>query len=384
MDVSGETMGYGVKQIRNRRLYGNAAPRGRSGIRRPRKSFACARRIEIGEGKGCSRFDRFHTESVSLSQSEATGRREMKFTMGRAIKFREQVLKDLRRPTSLLISNGEDAYARDIERRIKNAFAFYIDPDGVDFLQEGVQKLSQEDFFQAVSNVQLPFDKIWLEFDAKTEDAKHEGRIGVVADFTNQGLRVFSAQLFKMPEDKELVILYAGSEVLFKRDGQVEMADTPVAFHQDFFAEQKKGRLRRGTPVREQIGRDTVEEREEQAVRYAIRCVALLVAIAGLHRRPEVLDIEEPHPPSKQLAKQFDRRGETVPKYGLSLIRLGKEGHSASEAQHAEAKADGRHKRSAHWVRGHLFLARNGKLIWRRAHVRGEGAPLVKPRHITL
>ena len=111
----------------------------------------------------------------------------MKASIGRAIKFREQVLKDLRKPSSLLISNGDDAFARDIEQRIKGAFAFYVDPAGVDFLQEGVQKLSQEDFFQAVSQVQLPFETIWLEFDAKTEDRKNEGRIGVVADFTSEG-----------------------------------------------------------------------------------------------------------------------------------------------------------------------------------------------------
>ncbi|MEY8118121.1 hypothetical protein AB9F26_07610 [Falsihalocynthiibacter sp. BN13B15] len=307
----------------------------------------------------------------------------MKKTMGRAIKFREQVLKDLRNPLNLLIWNRDDTYARDVEKRIKDAFAFYVDPDGVDFLQEGVQKLGEEDFFQAISNMELPFGSIWLEFDAKTEDGMNEGRIGVVADFIPDGLRVFSAQLFKLPEDKGLVILYSGSEVLFKRDGQVEILDNPAAFHQDLLSEREKGRLQRGVPPRDQIGEDTIRQRESDALRYAVRCVALLLAISGLHRRPEILDVEKSQEPSKRIVKQFERRGEAAPAYGLSVIRLGKEGRAAASIQHEEAKADGRLKRSAHWVRGHLFLARNGKLTWRKPHVRGEGVAIAKPRHFT-
>ncbi|MEH6833917.1 hypothetical protein [Falsihalocynthiibacter arcticus] len=307
----------------------------------------------------------------------------MKKTMGRAIKFREQVLKDLRNPLNLLIWNRDDTYARDVEKRIKDAFAFYVDPDGVDFLQEGVQKLGEEDFFQAISNMELPFGSIWLEFDAKTEDGMNEGRIGVVADFIPDGLRVFSAQLFKLPEDKGLVILYSGSEVLFKRDGQVEILDNPAAFQQDLLSEREKGRLQRGVPPRDQIGEDTIRQRESDALRYAVRCVALLLAISGLHRRPEILDVEKSQEPSKRIVKQFERRGEAAPAYGLSVIRLGKEGRSAASIQHEEAKADGRLKRSAHWVRGHLFLARNGKLTWRKPHVRGEGVAIAKPRHFT-
>ncbi len=307
----------------------------------------------------------------------------MKISMGRAIKFREQILKDLRKPSCLLISDRDDTYARDIEERIKGAFAFYVDSDGVNFLQEGVQKLGEEDFFYAISNVRLPFESIWLEFDAASDDGKHEGRIGVLADFTPEGLRVFSAQLFKRPRDKGFLIHYPGSDVLFRRNGQVEMSDTPVAFYRDVVTEADRGQIRRGVPLRDQIGTDTVHEREHEAVRYAIRCVALLLAIAGLHRRPEVLKIEEARLPSKQVVKQFERRGEAAPKYELSVIRLGEEGYAAAKVQHEDARADGRLKRSAHWVRGHLFLARNGKLTWRKAHVRGEGNRIVKPRHVT-
>lgn len=307
----------------------------------------------------------------------------MKTSMGRAIKFREQILKDLRNPLSLLIWNRDDTYARDIEKRIKDAFAFYVDPDGVDFLQEGVQKLGEEDFFNAISKMELPFSSIWLEFDAKTEDGKNEGRIGAVADIHPDGLRVFSAQLFKLPEEKELVVLHSGSDVIFKRNGQVEISDNPAAFHQDLLTEREKGRLRQGVPPGEQIGEDTVTQRERDALRYAIRCVSLLLAISGLHRRPEILNVEKAREPSKHIVKQFERRGETAPKFGLSVIRLGKEGRAASVIQHEDAESDGRLKRSAHWVRGHVFLARNGKLTWRKPHIRGEGAPVAKPRHFT-
>lgn len=304
-------------------------------------------------------------------------------SLSRAIKFREHILRDLRTPNCMLVSSQNSEYALEVEERIKNAFAFYIDPEGVSFLEDSIRKLSEADFFHAIANIRLPFTSVWLELDATTSDGKHSGRVGAMVDCTDTGLRVFQAQLFKLPEEPSPTILYSGSEVTFARDGSVELADTPAAFFQDALTEIEKGHLKQGMRPRDSIQPDTVREREAEALRRSIQCTAILLAISSFHNRSELLDIEQPDRPSKRIIKQYEQRKEKAPAYGLSIIRLGKDGRSQAATQSAEIASEGAQRRAAHWVRGHLFLARNGKITWRKAHVRGEGLPAMKPRRVT-
>lgn len=73
-----------------------------------------------------------------------------------------------------------------------------------------------------------------------------------------------------------------------------------------------------------------------------------------------------------------------APAYGMSVIRLSKAGWAERVASAAEHAPGGeKSSRAAHWVRGHMFLARNGKLTWRRSHVRGTGPTSARLHHVT-
>ena len=303
----------------------------------------------------------------------------MKQKLGRAVKFRDHILKNLADEFCTLVWNGDRDFANAVAQRISEAFPFYIEPAGVSFLDDHALQLTEEEFYLAIAKMQLPFPTLWLELDMKAPKGYPDGRGGAIADFTDEGLRVFTAKLIKLPEDGSLTVLYAGSEVLFKRDGGVQLTDTPVSYFQDALSEQRKGRYRTEVTLRDPIPLDTVQEREQEALRDALHCVAKLLSISALQNRAEVLDVPAPQRLSKSATKKFQQAGTKCPERELTIVRLGRAGRMQAAAVNEQNLLK---KRQAHWVRGHLFLARNGKLTWRRPHIRGEGAPMKTPRSI--
>jgi hypothetical protein len=102
-----------------------------------------------------------------------------------------------------------------------------------------------------------------------------------------------------------------------------------------------------------------------------------------MHKRRDLLEVDDPQRTNKRVAKQYTQRDSVAPSFDLTMIRLGRAGRAQAVADAAESTDEDRRKRPAHWVRGHFFLARNGKLTWRNRHVRGEGVPQVRPRVAT-
>lgn len=64
-------------------------------------------------------------------------------------------------------------------------------------------------------------------------------------------------------------------------------------------------------------------------------------------------------------------------------IRLNEEGRRHLAADRAERAPGSGAPRQAHWVRGHLMNAPTKGPVWRRAHVRGEGEPVMRTRVLT-
>ncbi|MBR9763538.1 MAG: hypothetical protein GYB53_08455 [Rhodobacteraceae bacterium] len=300
----------------------------------------------------------------------------MKKKLGRAVKFRDHILKNLDDDFCPLTWNGDRTFSDDVAQRILDSFPFYIEPTGVKFLEEHALQLNEEEFYRAIAEMRLPFPEVWLELDSPAPKGYPDGKAGAIIDYTDDGLRVFTAKLIKLPEGGHFTVLYAGSEVLFKRDGNVQLTDTPGSFLDDAISERRKGRIRTAETVNAPIPIDTVREREREALQDAIRSVAKLLSISALHNRPDVLAAPTPSLTSKGAAKKFVQGGAKVPARELTLVTLGKAGRVQTTASTSGSR------RQAHWVRGHLFLARNGKLTWRRPHVRGEGSPQKTPRSV--
>lgn len=121
----------------------------------------------------------------------------------------------------------------------------------------------------------------------------------------------------------------------------------------------------------------------ETAARNGIELYLMAGIFAELHNRKGMFRATDSSTVTRQQRRQAERRG-SLPARTVTRIQLDTLGLGHLEAMRAQsgANADRDEKgtpRRAHWVRGHLFLARNGILTWRKPHVRGAG-PVV-PKH---
>lgn len=120
------------------------------------------------------------------------------------------------------------------------------------------------------------------------------------------------------------------------------------------------------------------------AAKNAIELYLMAGIFAELHNREGMLQAREENTVTRQQRRQAERRGETLPDRTVTRISLDELGRRHLEAIRGERMGQeaGQGTKRAHWVRGHMFLARNGVLTWRKPHIRGIGPVLPKERHI--
>lgn len=98
-----------------------------------------------------------------------------------------------------------------------------------------------------------------------------------------------------------------------------------------------------------------------------------MAALSQLLERTGSLSEEPPTRITPAQRRKLERRGAPVPITGTTKIRLGELGRRHLAATTPTTEEGKPAKRAAHWVRGHMFLARNGRLTYRRPHIRGVG-----------
>ncbi|ETX13316.1 hypothetical protein OCH239_10765 [Roseivivax halodurans JCM 10272] len=114
-----------------------------------------------------------------------------------------------------------------------------------------------------------------------------------------------------------------------------------------------------------------LQDRLETSEHLSMHVFQVLFAFAALRREEKVVREEGEPLYSRQQRRRAVREGRPLPERTVTRIKLGAEGRNHLAAMGDAATASG--KRRAHWVRGHLFVARNGELTWRRPHIRGVG-----------
>lgn len=276
--------------------------------------------------------------------------------------LRDLVLRELQRDKSLLTWNDDTSFTTQILTEVLNSEAYILDPSAVDYLDNLASDLSQEDYYKAIANTRMPFDSVWIEFFSETEeyrDGTHwrDACInGALVTKTPEGINVFASTV--LHKVTPWTVLYAGAEVLFQPDGTVSCAKSPISNLYDRMGAAE------GFSAEDMLNRDIVASLRVGGV-FAILCAIL--------DRPKMIDREPTRPLRKSAKKTLERAGQSIPRYTPSVIRLSKAGFADRQAAPSENTVGQSLARSAHWVRGHMFLARNGKLTWRRSHVRGEG-----------
>ncbi|RJL05461.1 hypothetical protein D3P06_06855 [Paracoccus aestuarii] len=294
--------------------------------------------------------------------------------------LRDLVFRNLRSSECVLIWEKDERFARDFEKRLVSAQPYLLEPRAIQVLQHFLTKLGAEDFYTAIASMRLPYEEVWLEGDIQT-DAGGRHRFGMLVSQSTEGLRCLISSAFWFGDQKIWYPMHAGTAVTFASDGRVIYEDTPVAHLYDVVQEGREPEVdQTGRSRTAPVSGDTITERHAKDLGNAIQIAGLLAAFCGLMNKREVLEVDPLREPPRQQQRLYARDKLPAPKFGVArvdLARLGRlQQRAIIEDTVEELDSDAAYpgpRRAAHWVRGHLFLTRNGKLVWRRPHVRGAG-----------
>lgn len=293
--------------------------------------------------------------------------------------LRDLVLKELQSEKSILVWDDDRIFTEDLLTGVLASEAYVLDRPAQEYLAGLSSDLDQDDYFRAVCNIRLPFEVMWIEsvFDDQDEDQSiYDVTYGALVREVEDGVEVMHAVV--VHDEKPWRPIYSGTQVRFCRDGDVICTKTPISRLYDRMAEAS------GYDVGELLNGD---------VDKALRLAGLLAGLTAILDRPRiegrqtVLEREAPRGLRKAESKSYERAGRAAPRVEPGLIRLSKGFGIARDGRHeTDSRTDsgtGRKGPAAHWVRGHLFLARNGRLTWRRPHVRGDGMAGARVHHVT-
>lgn len=294
--------------------------------------------------------------------------------------LRDLVFRNLRSSECMLVWNRDESFARDYERRLVSAQPYLLEPCAIKVLQGLLTKLDARDFYTAIASMRLPYEEVWFEGDIQTDTGGRQ-RCGMLVSQGQEGLRCLTSSAFWFGDQKIWYPMHAGTAVTFAADGRVIYEDTPVAHFYDVVQEGREPEVdESGHSRTAPVDANTITERHAKDLGNGIQLAGLLAAFCGLMSKREVLEVDPLRQPSRQQQRLYARDKLPTPEFGVSRVDLARLGRlqqraaveDAAEGPESDAASLGR-QRTAHWVRGHLFLARNGKLVWRRPHVRGAG-----------
>jgi len=278
--------------------------------------------------------------------------------------FRHAVLQDLSCEHSLLRMNEKHEFADDLRQSIMESPAFILDDSVTELTDSLASMLSKEEFFRSIPEARLPFERQWCEFKTRDNDPI---TFGGIVERVDDGIRVrLAMRTERAAKGRKGGVLHSEADILFKNDGDVVYSETPI---ESFFAIIEDYSDGNGYKGSDDIG--TLDERKSDAFDFALRLAGTMAVLAKVMEKRGTVDVL---PEAKIFPidrKSVEKKGGSTLSRGVTRVKLGKLGkqHLATP----ELKGTSGKKRAAHWVRGHMFLARNGKLTYRRPHIRGLG-----------
>jgi hypothetical protein len=209
-----------------------------------------------------------------------------------------------------------------------------------DYLQDLASGLTIEDYYLSIANTRMPFKSVWVEAILDIANDGGETSYGAFVVDEGDGIKVFV--MLALHGEKPWTPIYGGAEVVFHPDGKVSCSKTPISNLYD-----RMGAAQGFSP--------------DDMLNGDIDKALLIGGLCATMARPKILDRAPRRPLPKSEAKAFAAAKRKAPRYAPSVIRLSQFGRTERDAKQTGGRA-GNAARSAHWVRGHLFLARNGRL----------------------
>lgn len=239
---------------------------------------------------------------------------------------------------------------------LEDAQYFRIDPAAYWMLTKLISEMKSDGLEELYSQVMLPFSTMMIEI---ADGGADQTLTGVVIQIDD----AIYTQRFILRKDD----LGPSNCAIVSRGLKAEIIHTPT---RELF---------------DAVGLAVPEGMIADEVTWNKTFLALAVAVATLLRHDGMLKVEEVSLYPRQMRRQAERSGKSLPDTLVSKITLGKAGRGQVEAMKEENTGNGREavSRRTHWVRGHAMRSRSGQIVWRMPHLRGAGPMVKQVRHVT-
>ena len=245
---------------------------------------------------------------------------------------------------------------------VRNARAVSLDAKAFRLIDSYIEKLDQGLFNELLGSQPLPWPLMWTEFedDGRTVGVLYEENDKVTrAQFFYRGLTVGAERIVPPTMILEIdpstkTYMENPSEALVNSVKLVDIEGQKSIY-------------------------DGVTEDRVRMQKYAMQVSVL----ATLLLAENILNVEPERRLKLDERRRAERAGKRPPASKVSTIDLsdiGKREYKAVFPEDPDVLLDendvgAESHRRAHWVRGHMFIARNSKLTYRRPHMRGVGSP---------
>ena len=251
---------------------------------------------------------------------------------------------------------------------VADARAVRIDMKAITLLQGYMNEVPQDQFKAIVKQMRLPWSEMWLELEAPSATSM------IPAVLLIQDDALIRARIFTSTQHNPIMP--------FKPPFVEIRLDTPTCAFTVALTEF--GDL----ASRYQI-LAAYEARKEDEERLT-QMIPMIAGLSAVMAAGQVLKVREEEPPSRIMRQRLKKDGRPVPRSAVTRIDLSELGLRDYRARHESAPEEAGYegkgiagKRRAHHVQGHMFMARNGILTFRRPHKRGEGELIENPVLIT-
>lgn len=274
--------------------------------------------------------------------------------------LRDRILTSLPAMSS---STGVDPAAFDtIGAGLRAARAIRLDDRAVRLVNHYNNEIQAEDLPDVIRSARLPWPRLWME------SRNDEGRdVGALIEEVPGG---WACEVHGEAERRDLPFYPALVRIVTDHaDGSYRTEPTAA------------GRAYMVRSVRDssqtEVLKEIMELQREQAFSHvrAAAVLSVLLQARGILEERETLALP------RQARRRAEREGAQMAREPVSVLDLSKLGQ-AEHAFHVEgiepaaeepAEGGARRPRRTHWVRGHMFMARNRQLTYRRPHLRGAG-----------
>lgn len=263
-----------------------------------------------------------------------------------------------------------------LSRSIKSAMCFEITPEVLDFLHTGVlSKTQKKDIIPILENVLPPAPVTFVEYPSTmSQDSSKKITAGILI-FHDERSLAYNFFEFMAVDDKSMYI--PECFISFNVTSGIPAIRALPTMLRD-----RDALLRSNGVDIDRVEEDFNYRLDVFGDDIMMSVCVVFAAFQVLNAKNSPLMEDRNGGLSRQAYRALKRKDSTAAERVRDTIRirLNEEGRRHLDADRAARPGT---PRQAHWVRGHLMNAPTKGPVWRRAHVRGEGEPVLRTRILT-